>query len=143
MQVAQDVRAFQASMRLDGYFQIVVTPKPEETPARMAALVNEEIQHIVTGGVEPRELERAQNSILAGQVDGLASVLGKSDRLNHYNYFVGTPDYTRQDAERYRKVTAADVQRVAKEYLGAPSVVLTVVPEGKTAMMVTAAGGDR
>lgn len=143
MQVAQDVRAFQASMRLDGYFQIVVTPKPSETPARMAALVNEEIRKIVTGGVEPRELERAQNSILAGQIDRLASVLGKSDQLNHYNYFVGTPDYTQQDAERYRKVTASDVQRVAKKYLGAPSVVLTVVPEGKKEMMVTASGGDR
>jgi len=143
MQVAQDVRAFQASMRLDGYFQIVVTPKPEQTPSRMAALVSEEIQRIAAGGIDARELERAQNSILASQIDRLASVLGKSDRLNFYNYFVGTPDYTQQDAERYRKVTAADVQRVARTYLGAPSVVLTVVPEGKTAMMVTAAGGGR
>jgi zinc protease len=143
LQVAQDVRAFQASMRLDGYFQVVVTPKPGQTPSRMASLVREEIDGISTGGIEPRELERARNSILAGQIDRLASVLGKSDRLNYYNYFVGTPDYTQQDAERFRRVTAADVQRVARTYLKAPSVVLTVVPEGRTEMMVTAAGGER
>ena len=143
LQVAQDTRAFQASMRLDGYFQIVVTPKPGQTPSRMASLVREEIQRIVANGIEPRELERARNSILANQIDRLASVLGKSDRLNFYNYFVGTPDYTRQDSERYQRVTAADVQRVARRYLNVPSVVLTVVPEGKTEMMVTATGGGR
>ena len=143
LQVAQDTRAFQASMRLDGYFQIVVTPKPGQTPSRMASLVREEIQRIVAKGIEPRELERARNSILANQIDRLASVLGKSDRLNFYNYFVGTPDYTREDAERYRNVSATDVQRVARSYLNAPSVVLTVVPEGKTEMMVTATGGGR
>jgi zinc protease len=143
LQVAQDVRAFQASMRLDGYFQVVVTPKPGQTPSRMASLVREEIDRISTSGIEPRELERARNSILANQIDRRASVLGKSDRLNYYNYFVGTPDYTRQDAERFRRVTVADVQRAARTYLKAPSVVLTVVPEGKTEMMVTAAGGER
>ncbi|HET7552958.1 MAG TPA: pitrilysin family protein [Gemmatimonadaceae bacterium] len=143
LQVAQDTRAFQASMRLDGYFQIVVTPKPGQTPSRMASLVREEIERVITNGIEPRELERARNSILANQIDQLASVLGKSDRLNYFNYFVGTPDYTRQDAERYRRVTAADVQRVARSYLSTPSVVLTVVPEGKTEMMVTAAEGGR
>jgi hypothetical protein len=38
-------------------------------------------------------------------------------------------------------VTRADVQRVAKKYLGRPKVVLTVVPEGKRDMMLTANGG--
>ena len=38
-------------------------------------------------------------------------------------------------------MTAADVQRVARKYLGKPKVVLTVVPEGKKDMMLTAAAG--
>lgn len=143
MQVAQDTRADQRGMRLDGFFQVVVTPKPGQTPSRVAALVQEEIDRIISSGIEPRELARARNTILAGQLDRLASVLGKADRLNHYNYFVGTPDYSRQDAERFAKVTEADVQRVARTYLGAPSVVLTVVPQGETKMKVTSAGGAR
>ena len=137
MQVAQDVNAFQASLRLDGYFQIQVTPKPGQTPARMAALVAEEIAKIAHDGVTPREMARSLNSRRASFLDQLASVLGKSDRLASYDYTAGTPDYAQQDLARYERVTSADVQRVANEYLGKPKVVLTVVPDGKRQLMVT------
>ena len=141
MQVAQDVSAFNNSTKLDGNFNIIVTPKPGQTPAKMATLVKEEIDRIVKDGVTPRELARALNSRRAAFLDEIASVLGKSDRLAEYNYFAGTPDYIRQDAARYDQVTAADVQRVAAQYLTKPKVVLTVVPQGKTDLMVT--GGTR
>jgi zinc protease len=137
MQVAQDVSARNWSGKLDGMFQVVVTPKPGRTPAEMQRLVDEEIAKLVREGVTARELERGQNSVQSGMLSSLASVMSKADQLNYYNYFVGTPDYTRQDAERYARVTAADVQRVAGEYLARPRVVLTVVPEGKRDMMVT------
>ena len=137
MQVAQDVSAFQLSGHLDGYFQINVTPKPGQTPARMAALVAEEIEKLQRDGVTPRELARSLNSRRASFLDQLASVLGKSDRLASYDYMAGTPDYAQQDLARYERVTAADVQRVANTYLNQHKVVLTVVPEGKRQLMVT------
>jgi zinc protease len=137
MQVAQDVNAFQSSGRLDGYFQITVTPKPGQTPSRMAALVVEELGKIVRDGVTPRELARSLNSRRASFLDNLASVLGKSNQLASYDYNAGTPDYVQQDLARYERITAADVQRVAVEYLSKPKVVLTVVPEGKRQLMAT------
>jgi zinc protease len=137
MQVAQDVSAFNNSQRLDGAFQIIVTPKPGHTPAEMAKLVNEELQKLMTEGATDRELARAQNSTRAQFLDRLASDLGKADQLNYYNYFVGTPDYARQDAARYDKVTLADLKRVVGNYLSKPRVTLTVVPEGKKDLMVT------
>ncbi|MBX6331521.1 MAG: insulinase family protein [Gemmatimonadaceae bacterium] len=140
LQVAQDVRAYQNGMRLDGDFRIVVTPKPGETPAHMAALVDAEVRSVIDGGITARELARAQHTMHAQLLDQLATVLGKSDQLNLYNYFVGTPDYVQQDAARFARVTAADVQRVARTYLGGHKVVLTVVPEGETKLMVTAGG---
>src|ERR671932_235516 len=109
MQVAQDVAAFQASGRRDGWFQVRVT------------------------------LKRGQNSIRANFLDRLAADLGKADQLNFYNYFAGTPDYVRQDAARYDRVSAAAVQQAAQNYLGKPKVVLTVVPQGKTELMVRGA----
>jgi zinc protease len=141
MQVAQDVTAFNNSTKLDGNFNIIVTPKPGQTPTRMAELVKEEIDKVVKDGITPRELARALNSRRASFLDQIASVLGKSDRLAEYNYFAGTPDYIQQDAARYDRVTAADVQRVAAQYLTKPKVVLTVVPQGKTDLMVS--GGTR
>jgi zinc protease len=106
-------------------------------------VVKAEIANIIQNGISTRELQRAQNSYKASFLNRLASALGKAEQLNFYNYFVGTPDYVQQDAARYERVTAADVQRVARKYLAKPKVVLTVVPEGKTDMMLTAAGGVR
>jgi zinc protease len=137
------VNAFQLSNRLDGAFGVSVTPKPGQTPARMAQLVNEELRKLSAQGITDRELARAQNTYRAQFLDRLASVNGKADQLNSYDYFAGTPDYVRQDAARYDAVTAADVQRVAQTYLGKPKVVLTVVPEGKTQLMVKEMGDVR
>jgi zinc protease len=143
MQIAQNVSAFQDGSRLDGKFQIDVTPKPGQKVSDIDKVVRTEIANIINTGVSQRELQRAQNVYKASFLNRLASVLGKAEVLNSYNSFVGNPDYVQQDAARYDRVTAADVQRVAKTYLGRPKIVLTVVPEGKKEMMLTASGGDR
>jgi zinc protease len=143
MQIAQNVRAYQDGSRLDGKFQIDVTPKPGQKVSDIDRIVESEIGNVIKNGVTQRELQRAQNLYKASFLNRLASVLGKAEVLNSYNYFVGNPDYVQQDAARYERVTAADVQRVAKTYLGRPKIVLTVVPEGKKDMMLTASGGGR
>jgi zinc protease len=141
LQVAQSVRAFQESSRLTGKFQVDVLPKPGQAPTAIDKLVQAEITGIINNGITQRELVRAQNTFRAQFLDRIASVLGKADALNSYNYFAGTPDYVQQDAARYDRVTIADVQRVASTYLGKPKIVLTVVPEGKKELMLSAAGG--
>jgi len=143
LQIAQAVSAFQDGSRLDGKFQIDVTPKPGQSVADIDRIVREEIGKIISSGVTPRELKRAQNVYKSSFLNRLASVLGKAEVLNSYNYFVGNPDFVQQDAARYERVSAADVQRVARTYLGRPKIVLTVVPEGKKEMMLTAGGGGR
>ena len=143
LQVAQDVVAYQDAGRFDGQFRIVVTPKPGKTPAQMAKLIDEEIGKIVASGVTARELERAKNQLRAEYLDGIASVggfNGKANLLNHYNFFVGNPDYIQQDLARFEAVTAADVQRVARQQFARPKVVLTIVPEGQRELMVVAGG---
>jgi zinc protease len=142
LQIAQNVRAFQDGSRLDGKFQLDVTPKPGQKAADIDRIVQTEIANVISSGITSRELQRAQNLYKASFLNRLASVLGKADILNTYNYFVGNPDFVQQDAARYERVTAADVQRVAKTYLGRPKIVLTVVPEGKKEMMLTAGGGN-
>jgi len=143
LQVAQSVGAFQDGGRLDGKFQIDVTPKPGQKVADIDKLVEEEITNVINNGITTRELQREQNSYKARFLNRLSSVFGKADRLNYYNYIVGNPDYVQEDAARYEHVTSADVQRVARTYLGRPKIVLTVVPEGKKEMMLTTSGGGR
>ncbi|MGI9090188.1 MAG: M16 family metallopeptidase [Gemmatimonadaceae bacterium] len=136
LQVAQDVNAFQNGSRLAGVFQILVTPRPGQSPAKIDSLVRTELANVERDGITARELARVQNSTRSSFLAQLASDYATGDLLNAYNYFVGTPDYVQQDAARYDAVTRADVQRVARTYLEKPKVVLTVVPEGKASMMV-------
>ena len=144
MQAAQGVSATQQDRRigrLDGMFQLVIAPRPNQQPTALAAVVDEEIARVIREGVDERELDRAQNRFRTSFLDEMASIDGKADRLNYYDYFVGTPDYVREDAARFDRVTTADVQRVARTWLGNPKVVLTVVPQGRTELMVR--GGSR
>ncbi|HWG32592.1 MAG TPA: pitrilysin family protein [Gemmatimonadaceae bacterium] len=141
MQIAQDVNAYQNGEHLAGYFQIIVTPRKGIAPARIDSLVREELIKLQKDGITARELARVQNSTRSDFLRSLATDLGKAELLNQYNYFVGDPDYVQRDAARYDAVTRADVQRVARMYLGKPKVVLTVVPDGMTALMVK--GGSR
>ena len=143
MQVAQQVFASQQSSKLAGRFEIDITPKPGQSLAAIDKVVQEELQKVMNEPITERELKRVQNSFRASFLNRLSGVLGKSEILNSYNYMAGNPDYVQQDAARYENVTRADVQRVAKKYLGAHKVVLTVVPEGQRQMMLTANGGDR
>jgi zinc protease len=136
MQIAQDVSAFQANKKLDSTFQIIFTPKPGQKPADLARIVDEELQKIMREPVTSEELTAAKNRFLAGFLDRIASVNGKAEQLNYYNYILGHPDGVQEDAVRYSRASAADLLRVAKEVFARPKVVLTVVPQGQKELMV-------
>src|SRR5437016_865870 len=126
LQIAQAVSAFQDGSRLDGKFQVNVTPKPGQKVADIDKVVQSEITNVIANGVTQRELQRAQNVYKSSFLNRLASVLGKAEVLNSYNYFIRNPDYVQQDAARYDRSTAAEIQRVASTYLARPKVVVTV-----------------
>jgi zinc protease len=144
-QIASNVVAFQDGGRIDGKFELFSTARPGHTLPELQQLIDQQVRLLADSGPTPRELERAQNSIEAdflNAMERMGSFGGKADRLNFYNYYVGIPDYFQQDLDRYRHVTAADVQRVARMYLrDAHRVVLSVVPQGKPELAVTQGGG--
>ncbi|MES2524169.1 MAG: pitrilysin family protein [Gemmatimonadota bacterium] len=140
-QIAQDVGMSNQASKLDGMILLTSTAKPNVNPRDIAREFDAAIRKVADEGVTERELTRVKNGVRAGVLDDLSSVLGKADRLSMYNYFVGNPDYIQQDLARYERLTLADVQRVAKQYVqGKPKVVMTVVPEGKKDLALTAGG---
>ena len=83
-------------------------------------------------GIAAEDLQR----IKAGQeiefYDGLSSVLGKGFQLAQYQVYTGDAGYVSEDIERLLAVTAADVQRVYREYLkDKPFVAASFVPKGQ------------
>lgn len=140
-QIAQDVGMSNSASKLDGLILLSSTAKPGVHPKQLAADIEAALRDVAQNGVTERELTRVKNGVRASMLDELSSVLGKADRLNYYNYFAGTPDYFEQDLSRYERLTVADVQRVARQYLmGTPKIALTVVPEGKRELAFTAGG---
>jgi len=140
LQIATEVVAFQESGRIDGKVEVFATARPGHELSELQRVIDEELKRLVAEGPTAREVERARNTFEAQfltRLERVGGFGGKADQLNFYNYFVGTPDYFEKDLDRYRQVTAADVQRVARRYLtDAHRVVLSVVPQGKPDLAV-------
>lgn len=135
-QIATNVVAFSDAKRLDGDFIIYATAKPGHSLPELQNSIDEEIRRILASGPTSRELEQAKNATESSFLNRLEQVGSKANQLNSYYYFVGAPDYFQQDLARYRAVTAGDVQRVARQYLGGHRVILSIVPQGKPEMAV-------
>ncbi|MDT7809381.1 MAG: zinc protease [Acidobacteriota bacterium] len=130
-QIAQQVALFNNTSEIAGLMQLVATPRPGHTLEEIERIVGDEIEKIKAAPPSPEEMERVYNAREAGFIYGLQTVGsfgGKDDQLNNYATFLGNPGYFEQDLARYRAVTAADVQRVARQYLTDKRYVLSVVP---------------
>jgi zinc protease len=135
-QIATNVVAFNDGKRLDGDFRIFATAKPGHSLPELQASIDAELKRLIAEGPSSRELEQAQNATESSFLNRLERVGAKAEQLNSYYYFVGAPEYFQQDLARYRAVTTADIQRVARQYLGGHRVVLSIVPQGKTEMAI-------
>ena len=136
-QTASSVRAFQDGMRLDGDFQIVATARPGIALPALQKDVDSTLQRMAASGPGARELQQARNALEARFLGGIESVNGKANQMNDYYYAIGTPDGFQRDLDRMRAVTAADVQRVARQYLLGPRAIISVVPQGKRELAAT------
>ncbi|MBK7905970.1 MAG: insulinase family protein [Gemmatimonadetes bacterium] len=136
-ELATNVNAFNSSKRLDGDVQVVATARPGVGLDTLQRVIDSELRLLATRGPNARELEQARNAIEAQFLQRLEFSSAKADQLNAYFYAHGTPDWFQQDLERYRRVTAADVQRVVRKYLLGERVTLSVVPQGKTGLAAT------
>jgi zinc protease len=136
-ELATNVNAFNGSARLDGEFQIISTARPGHALDTLKAVIDAEIRRLSTTGPTAREIEQAKNAIEAQFLNRLEFASAKADQLNSYYYATGQPDYFQRDLDRYRAVTAADVQRVVRDYLLQARVTLSVVPQGKLELAAT------
>jgi zinc protease len=130
-ELATNVSAYQDGKRLDGDFSVVATARPGKGLDTLRKTIDAELTRLAKEGPTARELEEAKNATEASFLRGIQMVSGKADRLNMYFYQTGTPDSFQADLDRYKAVTAADVQRVVKQYLRTSRVMASVVPQGK------------
>lgn len=135
MQVAQDVSATQYSSKEGSIFLIDVVARPsdlgpDESIARLRAIVDEELDRLRHEPPTEAEMTRVRNGIRASFYDAMETIAGKADQLNAYYMLTGNPDYFAEDLGRYETLAPDDIRAAVRRWLPADRrVELVVVPE--------------
>ena len=113
-----------------GQFTFTIQPRSGVDPAKSEQAFLEEIERVRAAGISPEELQKAKNQWLADFYRELKRISGKANLLGDYEMFFG--DYRKMFTadKELEKVTAEDVQNVAKRYFGPNNkTVATLIPE--------------
>lgn len=130
-QAASSVAAFESSNEDVGEFSVIVSPRPGHTLTELEGAVDAVLQRIKSEGPTAEEMQKSTSGLELGFLRGLESNLGKANQLLDGAVFHGDPGHFKIDYQKTLAVTAADVKRVANQYLTSGRVVLSVVPKGK------------
>ncbi len=102
-----------------GLFLVSATPRDPHSPADVEAAILAEIERLKTAPVDERDLERVKTNIEADLIRGLRSNLGLASSLASWEAVAGDWHGLIEAPARVRAVTPDDIQRVARQYLGA------------------------
>ena len=117
--------------RLDpGLFQVVLEVQPGHTTRECEEAFYAALTEIQKEGVTAREMEKAKNVERVGFVDGLKTNRGRAALIAEYEANKGGWPKLYDYLPLHDRVTAADVQRVARKYFSDRNrTVVTLVPE--------------
>ena len=127
-QLSANVFAGSDGSRGPGLFAISATALPGKALSDLEAAIDQETERVKTAPIEDWEIEKARVGARRAFVGGLGSSLNRAIQLSENALFFDDPARINTRADRIARVTAADVQRVARQYLVNTnrSVVLTV-----------------
>ena len=127
-QLSSGVSAGSDGSRGPGLFTISATALPGKALSELEAAIDQETERIHAAPIADWELEKARVGARRSFVGGLGSSLNRAIQLSQNALYFDEPNRINTQADRVAKVTAADVQRVAKHYLLKTnrSVVLTL-----------------
>ena len=131
-QIARDVSVYNHTMEVAGQFIVQVTASPSHGLDEIQAVVEEELDRVREEPLSDRELHRAKNRVESQhirQLEHVGGFGGRADQLNYYNVFTGDPGAINSDLDRFTRVTAGDVQRAARHWLGSARIRMSVMPE--------------
>ena len=126
--VVADVRADSDTKEVAGLFTIRATAAEGKTRPQVEDALAGAVKSILDRPATPAELLRAQAKFERETFDRLTAPLGRATMLATDFVQKGRPDFYRADYARYARVTAADLARVARQYLSTPHFTLNISP---------------
>jgi zinc protease len=127
-QLSSSVMAGAGESRGPGLFRIAGMANPGKTIPDLEQAIYEEVERLKAGPIEAWEIEKARNSAKRGFVSSLTSSLSKVIMLSQLAVYYNDPGLINTRYERLSSITAADVQRVAKQYF---------TPQNRTVVITT------
>ena len=129
--LVDNVSAGVFTSQLGSNFIVMATVKQGVDPARVEAIIDEEIERLIHAGASSDEIHLAKTAFRAGFVRGIERIGGfggKADALAECTVFEGDPGCFRQSLANIQATTAADLTAVGRKWLDVGSHTLVVVP---------------
>ncbi len=113
--VATNASAGQNGLKWEGYFQLMATAAPGQTPEKVEQALYKEIEKLQTTRVEDRELQKVKNQSAADTFRRVQANFALMLQLLLADNTLGWRSFNEEPA-KIQAVTADDIQRVAKTY---------------------------
>ena len=141
-QIAAEATAFTYDLSKGSDLLVIdVTARPEVSPEQLEEAVVAQVDTLCTDGVTDDEVERAVTMIETDFIASMQSAGERADKLSMFATYFGNPALVNDQVAQYERMRAADVNRFAREYLGADNrATLLFIPREGTGSAVEMAG---
>lgn len=130
-QIATGVSAFISRREIGSQIRIIGTARPGVDLALVEQAIDEELARLLEEGPTDQEMRRIITQYRAQFIRGIERIGGfggKSDILAQNEVYGGSPDFYRTTLDRVSNATAADLHRVARQWLSDGVYILEVHP---------------
>jgi len=141
-QLSSNVGAGAGESRGPGLFRVAALVNPGKSVADLEKAIYEEIERVKTGPIESWEIDKARNTAQRNFITSLGSSLNRAVMLSQLAVFYNDPGLLNTRWQRLSAITAADVQRVARQYL-TPENRTVVITNPKPAAPTTPADHEK
>jgi zinc protease len=113
-----------------GLFTVSAQVRPGGSNAAVEKALDDELARLIRAGVSEDELTKARNLTLVDFYKGMRTIASKANFIGRFEVYLGDHRRLNTYASDMQKVTAADVQRVARQYLQVRNrTIATLEPE--------------
>jgi zinc protease len=99
-------------------FEAFALLKPGQDPGEVEKLIYEEFERVKNEGVTPSEMRKVLIQDRLQQAESMTGTMSRARTLAQYAVFFHDPDLINNILSKYSEITPADLQRVARQYLG-------------------------
>ena len=115
---------------IDPYlFTFTIQPRQGVAPEKAEQALYTEVDKLKTAAVDDHELQKAKNQVISSYYRSLRSINRRANVIGRYQVLFGDYHQLAKVEQEFNQVTAADIQRAAKEYFDVNNrTVATLIP---------------